>query len=83
MQCLRVHAWLTRTLSDDPVEKEMTGVIINGAGEKKIDSQRSEMKDDATLAQTTLFRHLDLFQLSNLISNATEQTFPAGHAMLR
>ena len=82
MLCSRVPAWLTRTLSDDPVEKEMTGVIINGTGEK-IGSQRSEMKDAATLAQTTLFRHLDLFQLSNLIANATEQTFPAGHAMLR
>ena len=78
----RVRAWLARTVSENLANDEPIGDVKNrdrGAAEP----QRSETRDADTLAQTTLFRHLDSFQRENLISNATEQIFPPGHAILR
>ena len=78
----RVRAWLARTVSEDLAADEPLGDATDDDN-GKAGPQRSETKDVDALAQTTLFRHLDPFQLANLISNATEQIFPAGHAILR
>ena len=76
----RVRAWLARTRSDSPVaEVQPDATEVDDSPEL----QRTEQTYIEALSKTNLFRHLDLTQLQNLVSSASEQVFPSGYEVLR
>ena len=76
----RVRAWLARTRSDSPVaEVQPDATEVDESPEL----QRTEQAYIEALSKTNLFRHLDLTQLQNLVSSASEQVFPSGYEVLR
>lgn len=78
----RVRVWLARTVIEDLAKDKPLGEV-KSRDRGDTGPQRLKTRDADTLARTTLFRHLDPLQLSNLISHATEQIFPTGHVILR
>ena len=79
----RVRAWVARTAttpSHDVTAPPIRSDETFGGAEAKPDRQVS---DSETLARSELFRDLDSKHISGLISNASEQIFPAGYPILR
>ena len=77
----RVRAWISRTVLEKQAARSTSG------------SRRDKRSAPATpetsggnytdvLKQTALFQHLDVAQLDDLISNASEQVFPPGYPIL-
>lgn len=82
----RVRAWVARTAEAPPTRsgeiRSTPGPRNSGTMDRETPSPpRSDGTDE--LAQTQLFRDIDPAQLSELIANASEQTFPAGYAILQ
>ena len=76
----RVRAWLARTRSDSPAaEVRPDATEVDASPEP----QRTEQAYIEALSKTNLFRHLDLTQLQNLVSSASEQVFPSDYEVLR
>jgi len=74
----RVRAWLARTLLVfDPVERAAL------RGERAIGSGDSRARCASLLAALPLFRPLTPEQRDLLLDSATEQTFTAGHVLIR
>jgi len=74
----RVRAWLARTLLVfDPVERAAL------RGERAIGSGDSRARCASLLAALPLFRPLPPEQRDLLLDSATEQTFTAGHVLIR
>jgi diguanylate cyclase (GGDEF)-like protein len=74
----RVRAWLARTrLVFDPVERAaLRGERVTGSGD-------SRARCASLLAALPLFRPLTPEQRDLLLDSATEQTFTAGHVLIR
>jgi diguanylate cyclase (GGDEF)-like protein len=74
----RVRAWLARTLvTFDPVERAAL------RGERVGGSSDSRARCASLLAALPLFRSLTAEQRDLLLDSATEQTFTAGHVLIR
>lgn len=74
----RVRAWLARTrLIFDPVER------VAVRGERVTGSDDSRARRASLLASVPLFRPLSPEQRDLLLDSATEQTFTAGHVLIR
>jgi diguanylate cyclase (GGDEF)-like protein len=74
----RVRAWLARTLMAlDPVEP----VVPRGEPTATVGDSRSRRA--SLLAALPLFRPLTAEQREQLLAAATEQSFPAGHVLIR
>src|SRR6267142_1794878 len=74
----RVRAWLARTLLVfDPVER------VALRGERVTGSEDTRARCASLLATVPLFRPLTAEQRDLLLDSATEQTFTAGHVLIR
>ena len=74
----RVRAWLARTLLVfDPVER------VALRGERVTGPDDSRARCASLLASVPLFRPLTAVQRDLLLDSATEQSFPAGHVLIR
>ena len=80
----RVRAWLARTLVASP-EAPGSGVATESAtpDEARANGGASSTLLASMLASVPLFRDLTPAQLSALVAHATEEVYPAGHAITR
>jgi diguanylate cyclase (GGDEF)-like protein len=77
----RVRAWISRTV----LEKQAARSTSGSRRDKKPAPATPETSGGNytdVLKQTALFQHLDVAQLDDLISNASEQVFPPGYPIL-
>ena len=77
----RVRAWISRTVLEKHAARSRSGSRQDKRSAPAT-PETSSGNYTAVLKKTALFQHLDVAQLNDLISNASEQVFPPGYPIL-